>query len=78
VGPLGRFTMTRRNLLTLVLIAYLAFLLDIALFRFPVDSPTSLASRGSPAGLPDLRRWLRRLRMQFLEHLHGRVDQALA
>jgi glycopeptide antibiotics resistance protein len=32
--------MTRRNLLAVVLIAYLVFLLDIALFQFPADSPT--------------------------------------
>jgi glycopeptide antibiotics resistance protein len=33
--------MSRRGMLAIVLIAYLVFLLDIALFRFPADHPTA-------------------------------------
>ena len=33
--------MSRRGMLAIVLIAYLLFLLDIALFRFPSDHPTA-------------------------------------
>ena len=33
--------MTRRNILAILLIAYIVFLLDIALFQFPADNPTA-------------------------------------